>query len=316
MENRLLKSNDYDEIITEGYNYISQYYSSKANNDKARAEREGELNSTLNFLIDEFHQNRIRSQTLDLHHRLCDFNKSAHIIQDELNKISSVQNSTNLRIENRKYFLENLLNYKNDHSHLNILTHFYQGECYPMIWGNENSLRNKIEGIINDYEPEEFFDEYNDFNPRLVFDLNSLRLIEKLNIPLKKILIERGNEDILNNNWWVRYQIVAHVEDDFEKNRYNEDTFAYALLDIIGVRVDGNELIWDIEDENFCSGYEIHPLSENINELIKEKAIENFEARLLQNYLDGERYAAFFAENDYQIKIIKAEFEEESRLLK
>ena len=320
MKIQLLKSNNHVEILHEAYNYISKYYLDIAKKQKLDVSKGGKLGlqGQGDWIKDACEQN-IQSTMLELHLKLCDFNKPERVIQDELRNIDIIKNTykSSHIIDNRYGHLNMILDdIKNNILSKNLLTEFSEGSCWISRWDNNKGLAKIIRNIIEEYDPLDFFSEEKKYMPEKMLDAKSLDLINDLNIPLRRILVERHNEEYLDADWWVQYQITTNVSDDFEENRDNSDHIAYEVLDILGVSVDGNLLTYVAEEENLCNGHEISPLSKNVNELIEAKVKEQFEDNLLPEYFNGERFPELIALNGYSLKIIKTFFEGADNLLK
>jgi hypothetical protein len=335
MKIQFLKSNHHFEIVKHAYIHISEYYLDRAKKQKIDSFEDGKLgleghtHRSLNIrhhhsLIELACEQNIQSAILEVHLMLCDFNKPEGVIQDELYNFDIIKNyHTNTYnferniLDIRYGHLNRVLNnIKNNRLGKNLLTQFSEGSCWICRWDNNKDLTKIIEDTIEEYDPLDFFSEEKKYMPEKMLDAKSLDLLNDLNIPLRSILVERHNEEYLGDDWWVQYQITIDVNDDFEENWDNVDHIAYEVLDILGVSVDGNVLTYVAEEENLCDGYDISPLSKNINELIEEKVKERFEDNLLTEYFDGERFPELIAENGYSLKIIKTFFEGTDNLLK
>tara|TARA_B110001469_G_C9564421_1_gene279943 strand:+ start:68 stop:1030 length:963 start_codon:yes stop_codon:yes gene_type:complete len=320
MKIKLLRSNNNKEILHEAYIYLSEYYLEIAEKQKLDFSNCGKLGlqGQGHWIKDVCEQN-IQSAMLEVHLMLCDFNKPEGVIQDELYNFDIIKNTHKIShiLDIRYGHLNRVLNdIKNKRLGKNLLTQFSEGSCWICRWDNNKDLTKIIEDTIEEYDPLDFFSEEKKYMPEKMLDAKSLDLLNDLNIPLRSILVERHNEEYLGDDWWVQYQITIDVSDDFEENWDNVDHIAYEVLDILGVSVDGNVLTYVAEEENLCDGYDISPLSKNINELIEEKVKERFENNLSQEYFNGEIFPELIAENGYSLKIIKTFFEGTDNLLK
>ena len=283
----------------------------------------------------EVFENKIESKMLGLHLDLSNIGKSRLEIDREIDNLKSLfdclHNQSDF-VKERIHFLEK---YINNEDKENIIIFIGIMTRYEKM--NENVAEDMVEigrDLWLDFSfwntPEElakifigyFEDDLIINNNKLLIEnmieRESLQHLNKLNIPIKDILIENYNDVILSNYWNVTYQISINVDDDFEKNSRNEDQIAYSIIDIFGSRIDGNILTIEVEEIALkgVNGREINPLDESeiINNKLKKYVISHIENNLLAEYLDGERLPELLSDG-YSIKIIDVYFEDKDLLI-
>ncbi|NBW72006.1 MAG: hypothetical protein EBR24_04395 [Flavobacteriia bacterium] len=281
----------------------------------------------------EVFEKEIESKMLGLHLDLSNIGKSRLEINREIDNLKSLFDCSNNQRDFVKERIRFLEKYINNEDKENTIIFIGTMARYEKL--NENEAEDMFEiDLCLDFSfwntPEElakifigyFEDDLIINNNKLLIEnmieRESLQLLNKLNIPIKDILIENYNDVILSNYWNVTYQISINVDDDFEKNSRNEDHIAYSILDIFGSRIDGNILTIEVEEIALegVNGREINPLDESeiINNKLKKYVISHIENNLLAEYLDGERLPELLSEG-YSIKIIDVYFEDKDLLI-
>lgn len=283
----------------------------------------------------EVFEKEIESKMLGLHLDLSNIGKSRLEINREIDNLKRLFDCLHNQrdfVKERIRFLEKYINNEDKENtiiFIGIMTRYEklnENEAEDMVeisrdlwldffyWNTPEELAKIFIGYFED----DLIINNNKLLIENMIEIESLQLINKLNIPIKDILIENYNDVILSNCWNVTYQIVVNVDDDFEKNRHNVDHIAYSILDISGSRIDGNVLTIEVEwiELEDVDGREINPLDESeiINNKLKKYVIRHMESNFMAEYLDGDRLPELLAEG-YSIKIIDVDFEDKDLLI-
>lgn len=131
-------------------------------------------------------------------------------------------------------------------------------------WENAYDIKKIFLETLDYYEIEDFF-ENKEYKPENIFDINVISFLDNLSIDHKSYIIDKHNEEFLNNCWTVDYIIKKDVSDDFIKNIDNEDHIAYDIINNYNFEIKGNQIIYEDRIEDEWSGEEINPLDDDVD---------------------------------------------------
>lgn len=333
MKNKILleKKTEFDHcrILYEARTYFRQVVEDelrKIITDIGRKDGKDYQESHTNSKVEVFQ--KIESEMLGLHLDLSNIGKSRLEIDREIDNLKSLfdclHNQSDF-VKKRIRFLEKYINNEDKENTIIFIGIITSYDKDMVVIGRDLWLDfsfwntpEELDKIFIGYFEDDLIINNNKLLIENMIERESLQLLNKLNIPIKDILIENYNDVILSNFWNVTYQIVVNVDDDFEKNRHNVDHIAYSILDISGSRIDGNVLTIEVEwiELEDVDGREINPLDESeiINNKLKKYVIRHMENNFMAEYLDDERLPELLSDG-YSIKIIDVCFEDKDLLI-
>lgn len=131
-------------------------------------------------------------------------------------------------------------------------------------WENAYDIKKIFVETLDYYEIEDFF-ENKEYKPENIFDINVISFLDNLSIDHKSYIIDKHNEEFLNNCWTVYYIIKKDVSDDFIKNIDNEDHIAYDIIHKFNFEFKDDQIIYEGSIEGLWTGEEINPLDDDVD---------------------------------------------------
>lgn len=213
------------------------------------------------------------------------------------------------QIEFKKYLLECGVNPANDK---NWLVTLIDNEILLNKWNSEKELIEVIKNYLTEFDPSEYFDNAKNFRPTNVIDENSINILENLNISIEEMMKEEINNEILKNLWTIDYEVEFLIDISEFEAKSNEEDHIYSYASEYLTCIDRKLLIsYSIDD---IDGFDIDPLSENLEVQIKKRAFDHFietsEFEEDLNWLD------FIGSVEWKISVVNYSFDDIEQLIK
>lgn len=199
-----------------------------------------------------------------------------------------------------------------------------KGKCAMFIFINQDGEiciirpsqeENLLSDFFSGYDPLDFFNEDKVYSPEQMLEAATINLLEKMNLPLRKYLVEEHNDKYLSEDAWdIEYDVSILVDgDEYEENRENTDHPAYKMLDYFELSGDWLNAQYTIEGAS--DGYLINPLDNDNSEKIKKLAENHFNDLIEYDFYNDDDFSSTVIFKEVDIEITKACFDGQDYLL-